>query len=671
MYTELYPDERPDDRYDDLLLAMQGRINKITVQGRPLFLTATENGKSMNEIYLENIPDDVRSHYNCCMCRHFLNRYGSLVAILPDGTLSSALWDEETAPPFFFEAVRALRLAAEGGKITYQFFAKEQTLGTPISGGYRHFSVRVPSSYFPRGCKFSHTCAAESRENFLMLRRATEKYTIQDVARLEELLLTDTLHRASRFLPQVKKFHELLSMVSAGKRNLIWAYAAADPAFSHISSTVVGAALDSVAAGSSVSAVTFLWNSMLDPCHYMRAQTAPTQNNIDRAEQIVAQLGIADSLQRRYATLGDIPQFLWKPSANTTVPADGVFSHLTPKNKPVKDKMAVAGETMTWSKFSRTLLPLATKIEALTDRPDRFVAMTTAENPASKNILRWGNPFAWYYAGGLADGEMKRRVEESGGRYENCELRCSLAWEGGTDLDIHCVTPSGRKISFSNKRVGNGWLDIDANGGYITSMMPVENIRWVDGAPDGIYRFYVHNFCERGTGTTPFTVELQAGADRYIYNGIAGATGYQQDVFVFRYENGKITPISGLFAQENSKNWNVPARSFVDVTGIVPSPNVWGSNNPLAETDANVFFLLKDCFDSGKSGTQGFFPEMLIPELHEVRRTISAYCDTMQISGADQASACGLGFHVDQPWDLTLRVTTPDSVRIVKIDRME
>ena len=665
-------DDRPDDRYPELLIAMQERLREITDQNAPLFLTHS-SGKSLNDIYLQNLPEDARGHYSCCACRHFLNRFGSMVTARPDGSLVSALWDENRVPPFFYDTVRAMRLAVESWPITVKLCVGERTLGTPMAGGFQHFSVHIPASYVIRGYKFPHSCAEESKQNFLMLRNAVNRYTLQDVSKMAELLSTNTLYRSAHFLPQLARFQSCCEAVASSQnaRNLLWLQSAYDPSVCHIPAGVIGAALDAIHNGKSVEEVTRLWNSMTDPQRYMRAQTAPSASNIQRAEQVVAQLGIASSLRRRYATIEEIPSFLWKPKAEEKPAGGGVFSHITPKNKPVSEKMTMPSAVMSWNKFSRTLLPLATKIEALTDRPDRFVAVTTAEDPEATNILRWDNPFAWYYAGGLADGEIKRRIEEAGGRYENCEIRCSLAWEGGTDLDIHCITPSGKEIYYNNKRVGNGWLDIDANGGHITSLTPVENIRWISDAPEGIYRFFVHNFQERGKGTTPYTVEMQVGNEHYLYNGVAGSTGYRQDVFVFDYHNGKITPLQDSLApMQSGEQWGVPVRSYVPVSGIMLSPNVWGMENPEG-LDSHVFLLLEHCRDDQDSFGRGFFPEMLIPELHEVRKTIDAYCATTPVSGKEQASACGLGFRAASDWNLTLRVTTPDSVRVVKIDRWE
>eukprot|EP01046_Picozoa_sp_COSAG06_P048129 COSAG06_NODE_7132_length_2618_cov_3.130607_3_plen_272_part_00 len=71
------------------------------------------------------------------------------------------------------------------------------------------------------------------------------------------------------------------------------------------------------------------------------------------------------------------------------------------------------------------------------------------------------------------------------------------------DLDLHCDTPSGHHIHFSDRTVGGGELDVDANCDH-TTHTPVENIVF-QKASGGHYRFWVESgSCER----TPFTVML-------------------------------------------------------------------------------------------------------------------------------------------------------------------
>ena len=84
-----------------------------------------------------------------------------------------------------------------------------------------------------------------------------------------------------------------------------------------------------------------------------------------------------------------------------------------------------------------------------------------------------------------------------------------------------------------------------------------------------------------------------------------------------------------------------------------------------------MFFLLEGCKDLSEGKGRGFFTEMLKPELHEIRKTLEAYTKDTPIEDIDKASACGIGYSKDSEWDLTLKVTSNGSTRIVKIDRFD
>ena len=101
------------------------------------------------------------------------------------------------------------------------------------------------------------------------------------------------------------------------------------------------------------------------------------------------------------------------------------------------------------------------------------------------------------------DAEIKKRVKEAGGMYENVDFRASLIWNTFDDLDLHViVTPDSgcgksEHIAYNNRQSqnGQGELDIDRNAGCRETREPVENIRWVAGtAVKGKYQVFVRNY---------------------------------------------------------------------------------------------------------------------------------------------------------------------------------
>ncbi len=140
---------------------------------------------------------------------------------------------------------------------------------------------------------------------------------------------------------------------------------------------------------------------MLGPLRYQRPQAAPSVGNIKAAEALVEKLGIAPSLERRFARLDDVQEVLWEFEPRQTVKAGGVFGHLKPKSDNGVRPVNLPALTMTWEKFARTVLPSAEQIELMVPSNGRFIAMTTAVHDDAPPVLKWDrdderNPVAWY-----------------------------------------------------------------------------------------------------------------------------------------------------------------------------------------------------------------------------------------------------------------------------------
>lgn len=662
-----------NDRYPEFEKNLKSYFDKA-ISSKKLFKT---NVQGLFDLYVDNLPVEARQHYTCSACRHFIERFGGLVTIDENGIMASAIWDEDMAPPFFKAAVLAMKAEVLNSKVRGVFISNSPVLGKPRTGKWNHLSVVVPEEMVNHSrLQTAGQVMAEKLEEFKMLSNALLEYTIETVEQAVVLLQSEALYRSDRVLgiaEWFKTLHDKRNSVGNNnqKTNLVWLAVATAPAgFCHVRSSMIGTLLDDIASGMSVESVARRFAEKMNPANYMRSQAAPTQNAIVEAEKVVEKLGIANSLRRRYATFEEIPSFLWENQSEPKVVEQkkGIFSNILSKEK-ASSKVSLPSSVMTWEKFQRTILPTAENMEVLIDNPSRFMAVVTASDEAAPNILQWNNTFSWYYHGGI-DGEIKRRVESAGGRYENNEIRASLIWEGYTDLDLHCLTPKGDHIYYGDKsdKFG-GFLDIDMNGGHHRNPSPVENIRWSENAPGGHYRFYVHNYCERGNGSTPFKVELEVNGKTYSFIGVAGGDGYVTDVFEFDYVKGRQPNISShSYASDDS--WSVQVNNFVKVNGITTSPNLWGEE-PISHSGSHIFFLLDGVKDTSEGKGRGFFNETLKADLRQIRKTLEAYTASTPIEGTEHATACGVGYLKDHEWNLTVKVTTNNATRVIKIDRWD
>lgn len=681
MNEVIYTVEGTEHNYPEFLNAIESNFNRVAQGNLPLFKTNTEE---LFDVFLKGLPEQDRQHYTCRACKHFVERFGDLVTLTEDGVMKSAIWDTTDIPQYFLKAVKEMKKTVEKSKVVGVFLSDERVLGTPKTGEWKHMAVELPCGRMSASrLKNASQLMAEKREEFGMLNRGLAEFSSETVETALTILQSEALYRSDRFVGVanfLKGLHDKCSSAKNGKvrDNIVWyAVAKAPQGYCHVKSSMIGTLLDDINSGYSFDIIKRRFDEKMET--YMRSQATPTENAIFQAEKVVAKLGIAESLERRYATIEEIPEFLWKKKEKkvaTKAKKGGVFGHIptVESQSATTNELNLPTSVMTWEKFKRTVLPTADKIEAKVDNLGRLMAMIMASDPTTPNILQWDNPFSWYYHKGI-DGEIKRRVEEAGGRYENNEIRCSLIWEGLTDLDLHCKTPKGEHIYYSQKRTYRcgGYLDLDMNGVDESSETPVENMRWADNAPEGRYQFYVHNYDERVNRHmgTPFKVELEIDGEIYTYHGQPLLGGRRVTVFEFDYKKGQKPVISTSSVSHSVENsWNVEANSFVEVKGITTSPNLWGER-PVTHTGNHTFFLLDGCKDLSEGKGRGFFNEMLKPELREIRKTLEAYTANTPIEGADEATACGLGFSKDSDWDLTLKVTTGNSTRVVKIDRFD
>ena len=112
------------------------------------------------------------------------------------------------------------------------------------------------------------------------------------------------------------------------------------------------------------------------------------------------------------------------------------------------------------------------------------------------------------------DSELQKRLEAEGGQFREVDIRFTMRWDNLSavqqdywDLDLHVKTPAGKHLYYGDKTDQfGGFLDVDANAGYIMPK-PVENIRWPKGkAPEGEYEFWIEPYARHGN--TPHTVEF-------------------------------------------------------------------------------------------------------------------------------------------------------------------
>jgi hypothetical protein len=388
--------------YEGFLARLQKRfLGNIKDGAEPLFTTDAEG---LFDAYLKSFPEGTeRQHHNCSACRHFVNRFAGLVTINDKGQTTPAILGVDEG--LYGASLAAMAKIVRKAKVTGIFLSCEQILGQPITGIWRHLAVELPKSMlYARVTLTAKQMMAERREDFINVNRALAEFTQPMLEQALTLLKTDSLYRSEKVLGPAQWLHDLqiAKAESRQKANTVWrAIAVAPSGFCHPRASMVGTLLEDIAAGMDFAEVSRRFKSKMHTLQYQRPQAAPSAGTIAQAEKVMEQLGAAGSLARRFARLEEI-QAVWTPKVQPELKREGLFSHLKPKGVPEPINMSVPALTMTWDKFSRTVMPEADKIEFYSRASrDNFTALVTAVNADAPPILQWDglerrNPVSWY-----------------------------------------------------------------------------------------------------------------------------------------------------------------------------------------------------------------------------------------------------------------------------------
>lgn len=389
--------QSPDRPYHSFLDATHARFQSVV---GPLFVAEVPD---LWPIYLNAIPAEFRQAWTCNCCKDFIRRYGAIVTINEDGTLSSPIWNPEAeAPAELTAAVLILHERVTSARVAGVFASGESELGRHTAGGFRHLAVTLPSSLvFKSPVKLPHQHVAEKAEAFAMLSRGLNEFKVGTFSDAVRVLQADAVDRSEKFLSHAEWLLVLKNGQSPNNRlhhNRRWlAVANAPQGWAHVRSSMIGTLLEDIESGLSFDAVKARWAEKMHPLRYQRPQAAPAAGAIAQAEKLVEQLGLTAAFKRRFCSLDEV-EALWRPTPKVEAPAaGGVFANVKAKDDAQRQPLAIKAEPMTFRTFREKHLGSIREIELLVPsvRSD-FVAFTTAVDPAAPLLFKWNNPVSWY-----------------------------------------------------------------------------------------------------------------------------------------------------------------------------------------------------------------------------------------------------------------------------------
>jgi hypothetical protein len=366
------------------------------------------------------------------------------VTIDEDGTTHSPFWDV-AASGVYAAPFAALTKTVKAARVTGVYYPKAPVLGTPESGGWTHWAVRVPAEYtlHPKATLTPAQARAEKAEDHKNVLRALDEFSADDLAMAYRVLSAEALYRGEKLLGAAEWLADLQRIRQEIKNKrvkdaLIWRAVALAPAgFCHPRAGVLGTLLEDIAARLPFEDIKRRFDAKMHPLLYQRPQAAPAAATIAQAEKLFETLALAPALKRRFARLDEI-EALWRPTPPAPVPAQGgIFSHLTPKGQDQQERdLVLPPMVMTWDKFRRTVLPGAERIEVLVPHHAApYAFLTTAVEPDAPPLLQWDtperrNPVAWYM---YLSGNPPHQVGLTGGAWTEVLALTTLppAWYEG------------------------------------------------------------------------------------------------------------------------------------------------------------------------------------------------------------------------------------------------
>ncbi len=655
---------------------LQEHFQQIIQNHNVLFLTDVDKD-IIWDTYLNSFSDEERQDHNCNSCKQFLRPYGNIVVI--ENNKLKSMWDFDIDSPFT-DAVKqlgALVLSAPVRDVFVQTFPK---LGTDFNHGlnpdgtttrWEHLHLVLPAKFVSRGNVSEEAAMGKYRDSKNVLKRALDEITLDAVETVLELIQQNSLYRGEESMGIVTKFRDLKKVYDVvpadEKDNFCWTTSITlGEGGSRIRNSAIGTLLVNISEGKELDFAVRAFESIMAPTNYKRPTAIVTKTMIAQAQAKIEELGLMDSLGRRFAVKDDITAnnvlYLNRDSKKTL----NVFEQLG-EEALINPKKLSKVEEVSVENFITKILPSATKIEVLMeDRLSNNLMSVIAPMVAgSAPLFKWNNGFSWSYNNNVTD-SIKERIVAAGGNVVGV-LRTSLSWFNLDDLDIHVIEPGGNEIYYGSKTsYTSGKLDVDMNAGGECSRKAVENIIWTNKnlILEGTYKVIINNYNKHEHIDNGFVVEVECMGEVFNFEH-KKSVAHRENVTICEFTYSKQSGVT-MKTVSNSKTssrevWGISTNQFHNVTILMHSPNHWDGQEA---GNKHFFFLMDECKNPDQP--RGFYNEFLNNELMAQKRVFEALGSKMVVAPSD-VQLSGLGFSSTSKSSVVCRVEG-SFTRVIKIN---
>ena len=677
------------------------------LKDKPLFVV-DDPAEDLWNLYLDSFPEGTnpmyrqRREYDCSCCRHFMKEMAPVVWVDENYHIHS-IFEFYAESEIYQPVMDALANEVKKWRIVGPYLHNDKfgtTVGTVSSlehtdnGGvqrWKHFYLPLESRHV------FHTTSTRTIGSELgkivsqrdVFKRSLDEITEDATDTLLELIASNSLYRGTEWKETLENFRELqeeYSWISDAdqKENFCWVHSYdlwlrsnyAAVGITNLRNHSIGKLLTDISEGRDLEEAVKSYEQIVAPANYKRPKAIFTQKMLDAAQKTVEDLGLANSLPRRFAVLDDIPvasvAFVNKDAGKSDVTQSlenvwDAMSKDTKASSTMIQKMIDNARQVPVESFIKDILPLAEEVEVFVQgkHEKNLMSLIAPVNKDTPSLFKWDNGFSWVYNGNLASSDIRANVKDAGGAVEGA-LRFSIQWnengDNDDDLDAHCAVDCGahrEHIFYAHKSdaVTLGELDIDITQPNIQrpGKPAVENIVFPNKEQllPGTYSFFVNCYAHRG-GRDGFRAEIEFDGNVFRYSFPESMYWGQNvrvaDVIVaanghIEVKQHYLTPDAGT-----KKIWEISTDHFAPVTVIAESPNYWGENHVGAR---HLFFMLKGCMNPDTPN--GFFNEYLRDDLRDHRRVFEALGSRMAPRKTG-LQLSGLGFNLTERNELIVKV---------------
>jgi hypothetical protein len=613
--------------------------------------------------YLEALPQELRQEHTCSCCRHFINTYGNIVAIV-NGKIET-LWDFEVEAPYNYVPLELADLV-RASSIEAPFVSKFPKLGTDFNLQrlddkiirWEHFFVVLPKARVYTGSESEASFIGTTQSQHGVYKRGLDEISLDSALTVLDLVQQNTLYRGQDYKQALESFikdKRVYDLLDSGEPKELYSWETF-----HISKTIrntaIGTLLCDLSSGRELESAVKAFESIVAPQNYKRPTAIVTQSMITKAQEEIVALGYRSSLERRFAIVDDIPvnKVLF---VNREKEKKDIFDELV-HSADITTKSLSRIDEVSIDTFIKDFLPTADKIEVLFEERHKgnLVSLVAPVDPNAPILFPWDNGISWSYNGNMAD-SVKERVKAAGGTVEG-DLRVSLEWFNYDDLDLHLEEPNGNTICYSNKRsLTGGFLDIDMNVDP-TSREAVENIIFPDRSRplEGTYTVYVHNFTHRENIDVGFSIELESKGETISLGYpkmVKGKERVKVATFMYSRANGITNVVTTLSDREipSKEFWGINTKRFHNVSLLTLSPNAWSDT---VYGNKHYMFIIDGVTNT--TDCRGFFNEQLKSELITHKRVFELLGARLKVEPTE-GQLSGLGFSSTKRDHVIIRVT--------------